>query len=79
MLRPQQATYATLLHQFVELLADILEYARQSREINMRRESGALKPFAVLKIFAYVVVMLMAGALIYAAAITVTHWSSIHV
>jgi hypothetical protein len=32
-----------------------------------------------LRLFAYVVVILMAGAILYAAAITVTHWSGINV
>jgi hypothetical protein len=32
-----------------------------------------------LKLFAYVVVLLMAVAILYAAAITVTHWSGINV
>ena len=32
-----------------------------------------------VKVFAYVVVLLMAVAILYAAAITLTHWSGISV
>jgi hypothetical protein len=32
-----------------------------------------------LRIFAYIVVLLMAVAILYAAGITVTHWSGINV
>lgn len=34
---------------------------------------------APVKVFAYVVVLLMAVAILYAAAITLTHWSGISV
>ena len=34
---------------------------------------------APMKVFGYVVVLLMALAILYAAAITITHWSGISV
>jgi hypothetical protein len=37
------------------------------------------KWIAPVKVFGYVVVLLMAVAILYAAAITITHWSGISV
>ena len=37
------------------------------------------KWIAPIKVFGYVVVLLLAVAIVYAAAITVTHWSGISV
>ena len=43
------------------------------------KETGMHRWIAPMKVFGYVVVLLMGVAIVYAAVITITHWSGISV